>query len=117
MIMHRTSLPDSITRNGRRYILDRETSATIGSSSAPDHSIDVHVLARNLRGRLDLHGKPYQPSRYIFRPENPRYKVLKVFRVSNRRKLIRKGLTKQEAQTLVNSFPSSMVSMVVFMQY
>ena len=26
----------------------------------------VHVLAKNLRGKLDIHNKPYQPTKWIF---------------------------------------------------
>jgi len=43
-----------------------------------------------------------------------RYKVVKVFRVSGRRKVLEKNLTKEEAQRVVNSYPNSNRSMVVF---
>jgi len=42
------------------------------------------------------------------------YKVYKIFRVSHRRKIIRRGLTIDEAKRLVNSYPDSTRSMVVF---
>ena len=42
------------------------------------------------------------------------YKVYKVFRKSLRRKIIAKGLTRDEAKQLVNSYPDSQTSMVVF---
>lgn len=42
------------------------------------------------------------------------YKVYKIFRVSMRRKIIRRGLTIDEAKRLVNSYPNSTRSMVVF---
>jgi hypothetical protein len=42
------------------------------------------------------------------------YKVYKVFRKSNRREVIRRGLTRNEAMQLVNSYPDSSRSMVVF---
>lgn len=42
------------------------------------------------------------------------YKVVKVFRVSGRREVIRKGLTINEAKRLVKSYPDSNRSMVVF---
>lgn len=42
------------------------------------------------------------------------YKVYKVFRVSCRREIIRKGLSREDAQTLVRSYPDSNSSMVVF---
>ena len=42
------------------------------------------------------------------------YKVYKVFRVSRRREIIRTGLTREQAIQLVNSYPDSNRSMVVF---
>lgn len=42
------------------------------------------------------------------------YKVYKVFRVSRRREVIRTGLTRDEAMRLVQSYPDSSRSMVVF---
>ena len=42
------------------------------------------------------------------------YKVYKVFRVSRRREIIRKGLTREDAQALVKRYPDSNRSMVVF---
>ena len=44
------------------------------------------------------------------------YKVVKIFRVSNRRQVLRRGLTREEAQRVVNSYPDSNRSMVVFMK-
>ena len=42
------------------------------------------------------------------------YKVYKVFRVSGRREIISRNLTRDQAQRLVKSFPDSNRSMVVF---
>lgn len=42
------------------------------------------------------------------------YKVYKVFRKSFRRIVIRTGLTRDEAKALVNCYPDSDTSMVVF---
>lgn len=42
------------------------------------------------------------------------YKVYKVFRVSNRREIIKRGLSLDEAKRLVNRYPDSNRSMVVF---
>jgi hypothetical protein len=42
------------------------------------------------------------------------YKVYKIFRISNRRQVIRRGLTRDEAKAVVNSYPDSNRSMVVF---
>ena len=44
------------------------------------------------------------------------YKVVKIFRVSNRRQVLRRGLTREEAQRVVNFYPDSNRSMVVFMK-
>ena len=42
------------------------------------------------------------------------YKVVKIFRVSSKRKVLRRGLTKEQAMSLVKSYPDSSRSMVVF---
>lgn len=42
------------------------------------------------------------------------YKVYKIFRKSRRREVIRRGLTRDEAKALVNSYPDRSTSMVVF---
>ena len=42
------------------------------------------------------------------------YIVYKVFRRSNRKQVIERGLTRDEAKRIVNSFPNSNTSMVVF---
>ena len=43
-----------------------------------------------------------------------KYKVVRVYRNSDRKTLIEKNLTLDEAKRLVNSFPDSEKSMVVF---
>ena len=45
-----------------------------------------------------------------------RYKVYKVYRNSGRRQAIEKNLSREQAQRLVQSFPNSEKSMVVFTQ-
>jgi hypothetical protein len=42
------------------------------------------------------------------------YKVYRVFRKSRRKQIIQRDLTRDEAKRLVNSFPDSNTSMVVF---
>lgn len=42
------------------------------------------------------------------------YKVCKLFKKSNRVEVIRRGLTREEAQTLVNSYPDSNTHMIIF---
>ena len=42
------------------------------------------------------------------------YKVVKIFRKSERRVILERGLTKEEAKRIVNSYPDKNNSMVVF---
>ena len=42
------------------------------------------------------------------------YKVVKIFRISKRRQVIERNLTREEAKRLVNNYPVSTRSMVVF---
>ena len=42
------------------------------------------------------------------------YKVVKIFRLSQRRIILEKGLTREEAKRVVNSYPDKNNSMVVF---
>ena len=42
------------------------------------------------------------------------YKVVKVFRVSRRKEVLRRGLTRDEAIAVVNSYPSKSQSIVCF---
>jgi hypothetical protein len=43
-----------------------------------------------------------------------RYKVIKFFRVSGRREILRRGLTRDEAMRVVNQYPDSTRSLVGF---
>jgi len=42
------------------------------------------------------------------------YKVLRVFKVSRRHELLRRGLTLEEAQRMTKTYPNSNRSMVIF---
>ena len=42
------------------------------------------------------------------------YKVYKIFRKSNRREVIQRGLTREEAKAVVSRYPDRSGSMVVF---
>lgn len=44
------------------------------------------------------------------------YKVVKIFRVSRRKEVLQRNLSREEAKRLVNSHPSSERSIVVFMK-
>lgn len=75
---NKTYLPDAINYNGEEYKCNIEISAAMTLNNTPVNVIAdtlkkegrkavlVRVLARNLRGRTDLHGKAYQPSKWIF---------------------------------------------------
>jgi hypothetical protein len=43
-----------------------------------------------------------------------KYKVVKIMRVSGRRQILERNLNREEAMRLVNSYPDSNRSMVVF---
>ena len=42
------------------------------------------------------------------------FKVVKIFRVSGRRQVLRRGLSEADAQAVVRSYPDSSRSMVVY---
>jgi len=42
------------------------------------------------------------------------YKVVKIFRISRRHQVLRRNLSREEAKMVVNSYPDSNRSMVVF---
>ncbi len=44
------------------------------------------------------------------------YKVVKLFRVSGRRQVLERGLTESEAQRVVNRYPDSNRSMVLYLK-
>jgi hypothetical protein len=46
--------------------------------------------------------------------ETPLYKVFKVGRISNRKKILARNLKQQEAQQMVKSFKDSSLSMVCY---
>ena len=58
---NRAHLPEKIKYNKKEYkrVTDRGP-----------RSIRVLVMHTRLRGMLDLHGKPYQPSEFFFDPDN-----------------------------------------------
>ena len=70
---NRTYLPDSIIYNGLKYTL--EQSCANANSSKLDAMdlmcqgkkvVKVIVLGRNLKGKTDFFGQPYQPTRWLF---------------------------------------------------
>ena len=75
---NKTFLPDSITYNGEVFKLNSMISGGMNASrtnpkqviealkSTGKRGILVNVMSKNLKGKTDLHGKPYQPSKFIF---------------------------------------------------
>lgn len=58
---HRVNLPKEIKYNGKTY--------RYNSEGKTEKSVRVLVLSTRLKGKLDLHGKPYQPNEFFFNPE------------------------------------------------
>lgn len=75
---NKTYLPETITYNGETYSINVEISGAMNANNTPVNTIAatlreqgrkailVNVLSRNLRGKTDLHGNPYQPTKWIF---------------------------------------------------
>lgn len=72
---NRTSLPESITYNGKVYKVDIEASSAIMGKNwfsldtlglVNKNCICVNVLSKNLKGKTDLFGQPYKPTTWIF---------------------------------------------------
>ena len=67
---NRTSAPDTIKYNGREYHRARTTERRLLLTGyCANHSIkliQVDVLHRNLKGRENLHGKPYEPVTFYY---------------------------------------------------
>jgi len=59
-IFNRASLPSKIVYNGSIYVFK------ILPQSKRGDKIVVKVLSSRLKDKTDLHGKPYQPSQWIF---------------------------------------------------
>lgn len=75
---NRTTLVDKINYNGRVYTPNAPLSATFSANrrSLPNildalnkggqKAVLVQVLSKNLKGKTDLYGKPYQPTLWIY---------------------------------------------------
>lgn len=74
-------LPDKIKYNGETYKANAAiTSAMIANNTSLKtiegtlkkegrKMVVVNVLSKNLKGKIDLHGKPYKPQPHIFTTE------------------------------------------------
>jgi hypothetical protein len=67
----RSSLPDFIEYNGKRYVLDASASSV---DQPEDGSIRVIVTNPKLRGIKDLHGNPYPSTTFYFLPDGEKQK-------------------------------------------
>jgi len=74
----RTYLPEEIKYNGNTYKCNAAISGSMNANYTSPNAIAltlkkegrkavlVNVLSRNLKGKTDLHGRPYQPTKHIF---------------------------------------------------
>lgn len=82
-VFQRANLPDHIKYNGDVYVLDpKMTSRRLPKDRK---FIYVDVLATNLRGKCDIHHKPYTPDRHVFSTDiwNDRQLLLCAFGTPN----------------------------------
>lgn len=75
---NKQALPKTVSYLGETYYLNSGMSSAMSANkTSPTHIaaelkkqgrkvLIVKVLHRNLRGKLDLHGKPYQPTEWLF---------------------------------------------------
>lgn len=75
---NRTYLPDSVVYNGITYTYNAALTAAASINNTSHTFISnqlklqnrkavcVQVLSRNLKGKTNLYGKPYQPTQHIF---------------------------------------------------
>lgn len=75
---HKKYLPDNIVYKGDNYKKNVAISGAMNANNTPINRINytlkqmgrkailVNVLSSNLKGRTDLHGHPYQPTKWIF---------------------------------------------------
>lgn len=112
----KTYLPEFIDYNGYRYT--KNTDATDAFQESPWCSLEkwdglkpilVEVLARELRGKRNLHGKEYQPTRWVFTlsEDQVRWKVVEIYRDSDRRNVIARNLSREAAKSLCLSIPAT----------
>lgn len=75
---NKSSLPDTIEYNGSIYKLNVSISSSMHLNDTPIATISatlkkegkkavlVICMSKNLKGKTDLHGKPYQPTKWIY---------------------------------------------------
>lgn len=60
-----TSLPEEIVEKGITFKRNPDLKTVNDILDGRKYRI-VQVLAKNLRGKLNIHGKPYEPSKWIY---------------------------------------------------
>jgi hypothetical protein len=75
---NKSYLPETVEYNGERYYRNATISGVMNSTGTPISIIKesvkqtkrkmvlVLVLSNSLKGKDDLHGNPYQPTKWIF---------------------------------------------------
>lgn len=75
---NKSSLPEAIFYNGDTYTVNISISAAMTLNYTPIKTIAatlkkegrkgilVNVMSKALRGKTDLHGKPYTPNQFIY---------------------------------------------------
>lgn len=75
---NKSYLPETVIYNGVVYERNASITSAMSANNTPISTIRktlkeegrkmvlVNVLQRSLRGKTDLHGKPYQPTKWIF---------------------------------------------------
>ena len=115
----RASAPEAITYGGREYTKNIKASHLfLHGYPLPNtgQHIVVEVLPAALKHKSDLHGQQYRPWVFIYTTPHL-YRVVKVFRVSDRRQVLARRLTRPEAKRLVNATPTTSGSMVAMFPY
>ena len=65
----KTSLPKQLNYQGQIFEMNASLTYHYNGIKKPDtkrKTVAVHVLSTNLKNRMDFHGKPYQPTKWIF---------------------------------------------------
>lgn len=74
-VIKKDHLPDVVEHKGKEYKMVSSMSAMKASGQPvemPKSYVIVEVMNKRLRGKTDLHGKPYKPSQWVFE-EQPYY--------------------------------------------
>lgn len=77
----KTHLPDTVSYDGKEYYLNMAVTLAVERNGTPlrllsdtlkkegRRAVLVKVMSRNLKGKTDLHNRPYKPSEWVFTTE------------------------------------------------